>query len=52
MKRFSLKKFNEVKVKEQYCVEDSNRFAVLEDLDAEVDVNSAWDHHCVFRHNR
>jgi hypothetical protein len=34
--RFNLKKLNEVEVKEQYCVEVSNRFATLEDLDAEV----------------
>jgi hypothetical protein len=31
-----------VEGKEQYCVEVSNRFAALEDLDAEVDINSAW----------
>jgi hypothetical protein len=43
MERLNLKKLNEVKGKEQYCVEVSNRFAALEDLDAEVDINSAWE---------
>jgi hypothetical protein len=43
MERFNLKKLNEVEVKEQVCVEVSNRFAALEDLDAEVEINSAWE---------
>jgi hypothetical protein len=43
MERFSLKKFNEVEGKEQYRVEVSNRFAVLEDLNAGVKINSAWE---------
>jgi hypothetical protein len=42
MGRFNLKKVNEVKGKEQYCVEISNRLAVSENLDTEVDVNKAW----------
>jgi hypothetical protein len=29
--------------KEQYCVEISNRFAALENLDTEVDINRAWE---------
>jgi hypothetical protein len=33
MERSILKKLNEVEGKEQYCVEISNRFAALEDLD-------------------
>jgi hypothetical protein len=41
MERFNLKKLNEVEVKEQYHVEISNRFAALELLDAEVDINRA-----------
>jgi hypothetical protein len=40
MERFNVKKLNEVEGKEKYCVEDSNRFAVL---DAEVEINSAWE---------
>jgi hypothetical protein len=43
MERFSLKKLNEVEGKEQYCVEISNRYAALENLDAEVNVNKAWE---------
>jgi hypothetical protein len=43
MERFNLKKLNEVEGKEQFCVEVSNRFAALEDLDAEVEINSAWE---------
>jgi hypothetical protein len=37
--RFNLKKLNEVKGKEQHRVEVSNRFAVLENLYTEVDIN-------------
>jgi hypothetical protein len=36
MERFNLKKLNGVEGKEQFDVEVSNRFAALEDLDAEV----------------
>jgi hypothetical protein len=32
-----------VEGKEKYRVEVSNRFAALEDLDAEVEINSAWE---------
>jgi hypothetical protein len=45
MERFNLKTLNKVEGKEQYHVEISNRFAALEDLDAEVDItsNRAWE---------
>jgi hypothetical protein len=43
MDRFNLKKLNNVEGKEQFCVEVSNRFAALEDLDTEVEINSAWE---------
>jgi hypothetical protein len=43
MERFNLEKLNEVEGKVQYRAEISNRFAVLENLDAEVDVNKAWE---------
>ncbi|PNF33805.1 hypothetical protein B7P43_G10012 [Cryptotermes secundus] len=43
MKRFNLKKLNEVESKEQYRVEISNRFTALENLDTEADVNKAWE---------
>jgi hypothetical protein len=41
--RFNMERFNLKKLNEQYRVEVSNRFAALEDLDAEVDINSAWE---------
>jgi hypothetical protein len=40
---FSLKRLNEVESKEKYCVEISNRFAALNALDTEVEINSAWE---------
>jgi hypothetical protein len=43
MERFNLKKLNKVEGKEQYRVEVSNRFPALEDLHAEVEINSAWE---------
>jgi hypothetical protein len=38
---FNIKKLNKAKGKEKYHVEVSNRFAALEDLIMEVDINSA-----------
>jgi hypothetical protein len=43
MERFNLKKLNEVEDKEQSHVQISNRFANLENLDNEVDINRAWE---------
>jgi hypothetical protein len=43
MDRFYLKKLHEVECKEQYRGEVSNRFAAMEDLDAEVKFNSDWE---------
>jgi hypothetical protein len=43
MERFNLKKLKEVKGKEKYRVEVSNRFAALEDLDAGVEINTIWE---------
>jgi hypothetical protein len=43
MERFSLKESNEVEGKAQYCVEISNRFSALENLDAAVDTNRAQE---------
>jgi hypothetical protein len=43
MERFNLKKLNEVEGKEQFCVEVSNWFAALEGMNAELEVNSAWE---------
>jgi hypothetical protein len=44
MERFNLKKLNEVESKEKYRVDVSNRFAALEDLDTEVEINSIWEY--------
>jgi hypothetical protein len=43
MEMFNLKKLNGVEDNEQYRVEVSNRFASLEDLDADVEINSDWE---------
>jgi hypothetical protein len=43
MERFNLKELNDVEGKEQYRVDVSNKFAALEDLDTEVELNSAWE---------
>jgi hypothetical protein len=43
MERFNLKKLNEVEVKDRCRVEVSNRFAALEDLDPEVEINTIWE---------
>jgi hypothetical protein len=42
MQMFNLKKLNEIEGKEKYSIEVSKMFTALEDLDAEVDINSAW----------
>jgi ABC-type hemin transport system ATPase subunit len=41
MKKFNLKKLKQIKGKEQYRVEISNRLAALGNLYAEVDINRA-----------
>jgi hypothetical protein len=41
--RFNLKKLNDVEGKQQFCVEVSNRFPALDDLDIEVEINSTWE---------
>jgi hypothetical protein len=43
MERFNLKKLNEVEDKEHYQVEISNRFAALEILDTQMDINRVWE---------
>jgi hypothetical protein len=43
IERFNIKKLNKIEGKEKYCVEVSNRFAALEDLDTEMEINSAWE---------
>jgi hypothetical protein len=43
MERFNLGKLNEIEGKGQFHVEVLNRFAAVKDLDAEVEINSAWE---------
>jgi hypothetical protein len=43
MEWFYLKKINELEGKEKCHVEVSNKFAALEDLNAEVEFNSVWE---------
>jgi hypothetical protein len=43
MERFNLKQLNEKEVTEQYQVTIKNKFAALENLDDNGDINRAWD---------
>jgi hypothetical protein len=43
MERFNLNKLNDVEGKEQFRVEVANRFAALEDVDTEVEINSGLE---------
>jgi hypothetical protein len=43
MGMLNLKKLNELEFKEKHSVDVSNRFAALEDLDAEMEINTAWE---------
>jgi len=41
--RFNLRKLNDLEVKETYQIEITNRFAALENLNVDEDVNMAWE---------
>jgi len=41
--RFNLRKLNEAKVREQYEIEITNRFAALENLNDDEDVDRTWE---------
>jgi glycine betaine/choline ABC-type transport system substrate-binding protein len=43
VERFNLKQLNEEEVKEQYQVTIKNKFAALENLDDNADINKAWE---------
>jgi uncharacterized Zn finger protein len=43
MERINLKILSVVEDKERYCVEISDKFAALENLDTEGDLNKAWE---------
>jgi len=41
--RFNLRKLNELEVRKQYQIEITNRFAALENLNDDKDVNRTWE---------
>jgi hypothetical protein len=41
--RFNLRKLNQLEVKKQYQIEITNRFAALENLENDGDINRAWE---------
>jgi len=41
--RFNLRKLNEPEVREQYQIEIANRFAALENLSDDEDVDRTWE---------
>ena len=41
--RFNLRKLRELEVKKQYQIEITNRFATLENLSDDEDINKAWE---------
>ena len=41
--RFNLRKLNEPKVRKHYQIEITNRFAALENLSDNEDINRAWE---------
>jgi hypothetical protein len=41
--RYNLKKRKELEVRKQYQIEITNRFAALENLDNDGDINRAWE---------
>jgi hypothetical protein len=43
VERFNLQQLNEEEVKEEYQVTIKNKFAALEDLDDNGDINRAWE---------
>jgi hypothetical protein len=43
VERFNLKQLNEEEVKEKYQVTIKNKFAALENLDNNGDINKAWE---------
>jgi hypothetical protein len=41
-KRFNLRKLNELEVRKRYEIEITNRFAALENLSDDQDINRTW----------
>ena len=40
---FNLRKLNDLEVKKQYQIEITNRFAALENVSEDEDINRAWE---------
>jgi hypothetical protein len=43
VKRFNLRKLNELEVRKQYQITISNNFAALEKINDSEDINTAWE---------
>jgi len=43
LERFNVRKVSELEVRKQYQMKISNRFAALENLNGNEDINMAWD---------
>ena len=41
--RFNLRKLNELEVRKQYQIEITNRFAALENVSEDEDINRGWE---------
>ena len=41
--RFNLRKQNDVEIRKQYQIEITNRFAALENVSEDKDINRAWE---------
>jgi hypothetical protein len=41
--RFNLRKLNDLKVRKQYQIKITNRFAALENVSEDEDINTAWE---------
>jgi len=41
--RFNLRKLNDLEVRKQYQIEITNRFAALENVSVDEDINRAWE---------
>ena len=42
-RRFNLRKLNDLEVRKQYQIEITNRFAALENVSEDEDINRAWE---------
>jgi hypothetical protein len=41
--RFNLRKLNDLEIRKQYQIEIKNRFATLENVSEDEDINRAWE---------